>query len=542
MIYNLLHFFKQFFVSKVPLKAVSFLNNQEIPYQEVYSDLWPGDATTAQNLLCGRFEFSGKIFTFNDFMNILASPDLQDNQTLLQIHSFEWLRDLRCISDNASRKLARQFIDQWIQHNSTWNSQLVSSAAFDPHLTGLRLSNWISCFDFFGASADEAFIFELTKSISLQYTILFKQYKTITDPIRKAIAIKGLMLASAALKKTGIEKLLQSFDVAISSQLYPDGGHTSRDPFVHFYILKELVDVRSFVRHNHIEEPEFLNQCIQKMVPILRLFRHGDGALCDFSTHKRRLLPLRTKPSQAFIDMLLSLADVKGRPASKAPDMGYERLQTKSGQILVNTKPNAEKTDRFFGPGTGILNFEWSLGKNRHIRQADVVIQTSPNQWIQVPFTKDTPQVMQIDRQMKDGQCLFEGDFESVITQPKNASQKSMIFNHQRQIYLGADNGDLRGADRFLLSQDALLAVRFIFDASVDISLLQNQDHLGAILKIADLEKNAKKKHQMWRFLCQETDDISIQKDSLTHETALLLIRRLKMDKPHIIKWGFHKT
>ncbi|CAO5678495.1 MAG: hypothetical protein HEEMFOPI_01390 [Holosporales bacterium] len=531
------HFFK----AKLATKSVPFLNTQDLMYKEVYTDMWPGNATFGENFLCGRFEFSGKIYNFNELMNILGCSDLQDTQTLLHVHSFEWLRDLRCMSDNASRRLARQLIDQWIHHNSTWSTQLGASAAYDPHLMGLRLSNWISCFDFFGASADENFIQDFTKSLSLQYSILLSAYKTLTDPFRKSVALKGLILACAALQKKDLAKLLQLYEQAILHQLYPDGGHISRDPVVHLFILKELIDIRTLVRQNALEEPAFLQTTIQKMVPILRLFRHGDGKLSDFSTLKRRLIPMRENPSQAFIDMILSLADVKGRPPLKAPDMGFERLQTKSGQVLINTKPHFEKMDRFFGPGTGVLNFEWSLGKNRHIKMADVVMQTSPNQWLQLSGAKETPQVMKIDRHVKDGQCLFEGDFESVISLQKNNPQKSVIFNHQRSIYLGAEKGDLRGSDRFLLTHDALCALRFVFNADVDISLLQSQEHLGALIKIPDLEKSAKKKYQIWRFISKDADDISIQKDSITNETAILLIKRLKTDAPYVLKWAFHQ-
>lgn len=531
---------RHFFQARLTPKSVSFLNSHDLIYKEVYSDMWPGNATFGEKFLCGQFEFSGKIFNFSEFMNILASPDMQDSQTLIQIHSFEWLRDLRCISDNVSRRLARQLIDQWIQHNSTWNSQLGSSAAYDPHLIGLRLSNWVSCFDFFGASADENFIQDLTKSLSLQYSILQSEYKSIADPFRKSVALKGLILTCAALQKKDLAKLLIQYEQAIIQQLYPDGGHISRDPVVHLFVLKELIDVRTLLRQNAMEEPSFLQLFIQKMVPILRLFRHGDGKLSDFSSLKRRMVPMRENPSQAFIDMILSIADVKGRPPLKAPDMGFERLQTKSGQILINTKPYIEKMDRFFGPGTGVLNFEWSLGKNRHIRMADVVMQTSPNQWVQLSGAKDIPQVMKIDRQTKDGQCLFEGDFESVISLQKNNPQKTIIFNHQRSLYLGGEKGDLRGADRFLLTHDALCAIRFIFNADVDISILQSQEQMGAIIKIPDHEKNSKKKYQIWRFISRDADDISIQKDSITNEIAILLIKRLKADAPYILKWAFH--
>ncbi|CAO5681965.1 MAG: hypothetical protein HEEMFOPI_00658 [Holosporales bacterium] len=533
------------FFKKTPIRPSSF-KNREFILQKIYNAPWPGDSFIAQNFLHGRFDIGHKILSFADFMNALATPDILDNQTLIQVHSFEWIKDLRCISDNMSRRLARQFIDQWIEHNGQWNKHITSNAALEPHIMGCRLSNWISCFDFFGASADEDFLVRFKKALMFQYNILSKQYKNISDPLQKLMAVKGLIFVASLLKDEtyNIEKYLECLQDLCAKQILNDGGHASRDPVVHFYVLRDLVDIRSLIRFFNLNDVDFLNSIIQKMVPILRLFRHGDGTLADFLSPKLKIIPLRSRPSQAFIDMVLSIADIKGRPPGKAPDMGFERFNTKSGQIIINVKPQIELTERFFGPGTGILNFEWGLGKNKHIQKGDVLIQIKPNHWIQAPVNKDSPQVIKIDRQIKEGRYLFEADFESVIA-PHKHDHTSIVFNHQRQIYLGGEEGDLRGQDRLLLSTDCLAAIRFVFSKGIDVTPMTAQNANGAIIRIEqterqNLKKNGKNAYQFWRLISSPVQEVYIHKDDELDQTAVLLVQNIQADKACQIKWAFH--
>ncbi|MBP9752451.1 MAG: hypothetical protein KBD31_01390 [Proteobacteria bacterium] len=545
-IFQLLSKVKSAFI-RSPITAVS-LKNREFILQKTYNAPWPGDSFIAQNFLHGRFDLGHKILSFADFMNALATPDLLDNQTLLQVHSFEWIKDLRCISDNMSRRLTRQLIDQWIEHNGQWNKNITSNAALEPHIMGCRLSNWISCFDFFGASADEDFLIRFKKTLIFQYNILSKQFKNIADPIQKLMALKGLIFVATLLKDETykVSKYLECIEELCNKQILNDGGHITRDPVIHFYILRDLVDIRSLIRLFHLDDAEFLNTNIQKMVPILRLFRHGDGTLAEFLSPKQKLLPLRGAPSQAYIDMVLSIADIKGRPPGKAPDMGYERINTKSGQVIINVKPQIELTERFFGPGTGILNFEWGLGKNKNIQKGDVLIQIKPNHWVQAPIGKDSPQVMKIDRQLKEGKYLFEADFESVIA-PHKLDKTSIIFNHQRQLYLGGEEGDLRGQDRLLLSVDCLAAVRFVFAKGIEVTSISSSNAYGAIIRIPQkdvqtIKKTDKKAYQFWRLISSPVQEVYIHKDDELNQTAVLLVQNITADKPNLIKWAFHLT
>lgn len=468
----------------------------------VYSSPWPGDVENAQLLLQGNILINDQSYPLSEILKTINNPNA------FYINSFEWLLDLRSISDNASRKLSRQLILHWIQN-------FTLSKLSNPALTSSRISNWISCFDFFGSSADDVFLNEFYRSLTLQLDILAKGAKKSDNPL----VFKGLILGYITLgyPTTLVKHAAELFTNSANKLLLPDGGHVSRDPLIHFYLLKDILDVRTVLRMGQYDE--HLTPLIQKMVPILRLLRSGEGML-GHNINKY------TSPHQAYIDSVLSVADIKGRPASKAPDMGYERLNTKSGLLILNTKPKKVDFENFYGPGTGVLNFEWTFGTHQYIKQGDVVIQTGEHEWLQ--FDHQTPQSIQINRTTQDGHAFLETNFESVISKAE-----SYLLNHQRQLYLGAEEGDFRGQDKLTLSKNALCAIRFIFPKGI---VLTASAH-SAIIHAYGV-KNEKTK--TWHFHCSDNVELSV--DYHEGDSALLLLTHLNENKPTHIKWAFKST
>ena len=52
--------------------------------------------------------------------------------------NFEWLRDLRAFGGSHARSRARQFIEGWVQQNSSWHA-----SRWQPDIMGQRLANLI---------------------------------------------------------------------------------------------------------------------------------------------------------------------------------------------------------------------------------------------------------------------------------------------------------------------------------------------------------------------------------------------------------------
>ena len=69
----------------------------------------------------------------------------------------------------------------------------------------------------------------------------------------------------------------------IERQILPDGGHVSRDPGAIIEILLELLPLRQAFAARNIAPPQALLNAIDRMMPMLRFFRHSEGTFAHFN-------------------------------------------------------------------------------------------------------------------------------------------------------------------------------------------------------------------------------------------------------------------
>ena len=531
-----LFFFKQY------INLLTISKSRYKPFHYIHSSPWPGEIENVYSILRGYLIVRGTALSITDVMRELTTSDNLNAHESIYIHGFSWLKDLRSMNENAVRRIARKFILRWIEHNKKVKIRHKNnSIAFA--VMGERVTNWIIFFDFFGLSADEKFLGIFYTSLQTQMLLLEDAIKKTKDPSVLSIGLKGLILgyiATNSLKKLNFT--LDLFITSCKAQLSADGSHISADPTIHFNLLRDILDIRSALRNAALDGYEILTHIIQKMAPILRFSRLGDGKLPSYENPTYRpLANLQNLPSSLYIDMILSIADVKGKQLIKADDMGFERLNSKTSQLFLNVSPKKDDFEQFYGPGTGILNFEWNHAAHRIISRGDIVIQTTQDEWLHCQKGSDIPQVLHIDRKSKNGQYLLEADFESILKKQNTTiinDGESHVFHHHRQLFLGDDDGDFRGQDRFLLSTNALCAVRFVFAQKISLSLINASKIHGALIKINEKDKKASK-DKVWRFMCQNAEELSVHYNEKTQQSALIVLTRLHVDKPTIIKWGF---
>jgi uncharacterized heparinase superfamily protein len=544
---------KPLFFLKQCTNSLNIFKSSYKPFYYIHNSPWPGEIENVYSILRGYLIAHGIPLSITNVMNELTTSDHLNTPESIYIHGFSWLKDLRSMNENAVRRIARKFILQWIEYNKKIKIRHKNNS-IAVAVMGERVTNWIVFFDFFGLSADEKFLGIFYAALHGQILQLEDAIKKTKDPSVLSIALKGLILAyiaTNALKKMNFT--LDLFINACKVQLSADGSHVSSDPAIHFNLLKDILDIRSALRSSSLEGYEILTQIIQKMASILRFSRLGDGKLPSYENPTYRpLASLQNPPSSLYIDMVLSIADVKGKQLLKAEDMGFERLNSKTSQLFLNVLPRKDDFEQFYGPGTGILNFEWNHAAHRIISRGDLVIQTTQDEWLHCQKGLDIPQVLHIDRKSKNGQYLLEADFESILKKQSTVlkrGEESYVFHHHRQLFLGDEDGDFRGQDRFLLSTNALCAVRFVFSKGISISLINASKVHCALIKIYENEKNKRHeefknekrapKSKLWRFMCQNAEELSVHYDDKTQQSALIVLTRLQIDKPKIIKWGF---
>src|SRR5262249_22970080 len=104
----------------------------------------------------------------------------------------------------------------------------------------------------------------------------------------------------------------------IERQILPDGGHVSRNPGALVDLLLDFLPLRQAFQARNIAPPAELNHAIDRMMPMMRFFRHGDGTFAHFNG----MGP--TQPD--LLATILAHDDARGAPLANAPHSGYQRI------------------------------------------------------------------------------------------------------------------------------------------------------------------------------------------------------------------------
>lgn len=476
------------------------------------TDPWPGDIHAGRLLLDGKFMILNQVISITD----LWMPNDADSTALADLHRFTWLRDLRALGDNSARRLARQLITNWIDRNQDWHHY-----SWQVGITGHRVANWIALYDFFCSSADESFRSLFFREVARQVRHLVYSWRDASTSLERLYALKGIIYAAITFpgESYRLATLLPQLEKEIQAQLLSDGGQISRCPQTHLIVLRDLIDLRAMLRLIHQEIPSFLQTSINQMAPIVRLFRHGDGGLATFGGVSQVPPPV--------IDMVLSLADVRGRPPERATSLGFERCVNKSSLILLNVGAKIGGIQPAVSEiGTGLLNFEWSIGRDRLVLQGDLVLQTREGEQFQISDLIDTKS-MQLHRTSQKGHTLLDATY---------GCPDGLSFCHRRQLYLGGTHPNLRGEDTIQAPCEAAYGIRFILDKEIEASLASGGR--GVMIRIpANGRANKNQEGRQWRLLVAGVEEILCELHATSQ--AILLLGHVKANQPTNVQWAF---
>src|SRR5204862_5055907 len=137
----------------------------------------------------------------------------------------------------------------------------------------------------------------------------------------------------------------------LARQILPDGGHISRNPGALVELLADLLPLRQAFSARNIPPPSALLNAIDRMMPMLRFFRHGDGNFALFNG-------MGPTPTD-LLTTVLAYDDARGTPVSNAPHSGYQRVEAGGTLILMDTgRPPALAASQ--EAHAGCLSFELS--------------------------------------------------------------------------------------------------------------------------------------------------------------------------------------
>jgi uncharacterized heparinase superfamily protein len=224
--------------------------------------------------------------------------------------------------------------------------------------------------------------------------------------------------------------------------------------------------------------PAGLQTAIDRMAPMLRFFRHGDGGLALFNDSD--------EAEGWLIDVVLTRAEARGKPLESAPHSGFERLNLNRTLLIMDCGPPPPvEYDRHAHAGP--LSFELSVGKERMIVNCgahpggdpawrDAQRTTAAHSTITVEDVNSAELLpggglgyraseVFADRREADGAIWIDARHDGYL--------RSFGLIHRRRIYVGPGGGDVRGEDTLEGPGERKFAVRFHLHPTVKASMVQ---------------------------------------------------------------------
>ena len=462
-------------------------------------DLRTADATRASEIYAGRFAFAGKVVICDRRSPFEMTPPSDEwAATLL---NFSWLRHLRAADSAITRANARSLIDDWINLQGSWHP-----IGWRLDILSRRIICWLSQAPFILQDADARFYRRFIRSLSRQIRYLRRTLKQSRDGLPRLQAVIALNYATLCMQgqSGSLRGNARRMIDELRTQILPDGGHISRNPGALVELLADLLPLRQLFSARNLQPPAALNNAIDRMMPMLRFFRHADGNFAQFNGMGPTPVDL--------LATVLAYDDARGAPVSNAPHSGFQRLDAGQTALLMDTgKPPPIGLSQ--EAHAGCLSFEMSWRQQRLVINCGLPGVNKEN-WRQVARQTAAHSTVTIN---DTSSCHFEsGSFRKllggtpILGGPRNihiergdagdalhlrASHDGYAGDfgiiHTRSVKLSADGRALDGEDNFTPADGAIrepdeYAVRFHLHPAIKANRLS--DGRGVILLLPDRE------------------------------------------------------
>src|SRR3954467_2914427 len=289
-----------------PVIRLSFIPRKADRLLIAPQDLRTADGTRASEIYAGRFVFAGKVVISDGRSPFEIDPP--SDEWAAALLGFGWLRHLRAAESGITRANARALVDEWISVQGSWHP-----VAWQPEIMARRIVAWLSHAPLILHDADEQIYRRFLRSLVRQVRYLRHTAMEARDGVPRMQAL--VTLAYAALCMAGqarhMRGTIKQLVTEIERQILPDGGHISRNPGALIELLLDFLPLRQAFQARNLAPPPQLNNAIDRMMPMMRFFRHGDGAFAHFNGMGPTLPDLMAT--------ILAPADARGAPPPNAP-------------------------------------------------------------------------------------------------------------------------------------------------------------------------------------------------------------------------------
>jgi uncharacterized heparinase superfamily protein len=315
-------------------------------------DLRTADPTIASEIYAGRFALAGHVVEAGGESPFDTGPPSED--WLKELHSFGWLRHLRAADTPLSRSNARAVVEDWLSLYRRPTGDVV----WDTDIAARRTLSFLAQSPLILNDADHDLYRDFVRSLLRHASVLRASIGSSEPGLPRmhaaiAIALVGLSLShQERLARAGLDRV----DSELEAQILPDGGHISRNPAALVEILVDLLPLRQALIARGLVPSATLLHSIDRMMPMLRFFRHGDGAYAHFNGV--------ASSAGGLVATIMSYDETLGAPTSSASYSGFERVEGGDSLVLVDAggpPPIAYSSEAH----AGALSFEFSRGIHR---------------------------------------------------------------------------------------------------------------------------------------------------------------------------------
>ncbi|WP_245500988.1 heparinase II/III family protein [Lichenibacterium minor] len=314
-------------------------------------DIRTADPTVAEDVYSGYFAFDGKAVNTRGASPFEVEPP--SDAWAAALAGFGWLRHLRAADTALARVNARALVGDWI----IGRGRSGAAPGGRPEVVARRLLSWLSQAPLILDGADGVFYRRFTRSLARQADALLGAVDRGLGGVPRLTALVALCELSLCAEGMGRLQRRASRLLAdeLGRQILPDGGHVSRQPQALLDLLLDLLPLRQAYAARGVPPPPALPAAIDRMMPMVRCFRHGDGTLALFNGMGV------TRP-----DVLATVLayDDRGAVRDDARFSGYQRLDAGDATLIVDA--GLPPPPAFAGAAhAGTLAFEFSHGPQR---------------------------------------------------------------------------------------------------------------------------------------------------------------------------------
>lgn len=319
-------------------------------------DLRPGRASRADAMFQGHWHLPGGQLRIQAGTSPFSTEPPSETWAE-ELHGFAWLRHFSAAqtanSGDAASIYAQKLVQGWIAAYGG-----MGAISGRPHVIGRRMISWFSNGPLIMDGSDLIYRSTLLRNMAIQARHLSRTASRAPVGEPRLTAALGLTFSGLCLSegRKRLEKGIRLVCRELDRQILADGGHISRNPAAQLSILLDLLSLRDALITRRIEVPAPMRNAIDRMTPMLRFFRHGDGKLALFNG--------ANEGPEGAIDAILERDDAKGRPFGYAPHSGYQRLAAGPVSLVADTG-TLPPGPYSHAAHAGCLSFEMSVNRHR---------------------------------------------------------------------------------------------------------------------------------------------------------------------------------